>query len=171
MPILRPDATLSSTIPWSGVGSTELWACLDEASPDDADYIHSPNNQGGYVAFSFTLPVWMPPPGTCTLRWRESRSDDDGSPIAPASGGNAPEITIELYHSSTLLDFWGPYVSTPGAWTSRSHTFPTSIVSNWGVVSVRINVTASGGNPNNRRGVAISWLEIELPADRRVLLM
>jgi hypothetical protein len=210
MQIFRPESTLLTRNPWTGVGSAELWACLDEASPGDADFIYCANATSGYVSFALSLPAFHPPAGTCTLRWREACADSDAVTKAPASGGTVPQVWVQIYRSSTLVASFGPIAATQGGWTTREHSFDSTPITSWAVVSVRVVVSAGGssrarpdlppfragagswdmgpagelvsaeffappeaGDPAEPlRGVAVSWLELEVPGgNRRVLIM
>lgn len=169
---LRPISTTGSTITWTGVGSGNLWANLDEASPGDADYIHSPNDTAGYVELGLATPGTTPNTGTCTARWREAKADDDAGTIAPASGGNDVGITCVVWADGAAYASSGLITASDGVWTTRSFTFSNLFITNWSTLRVRFEVMASGGNKNSKRAVAISWFELEVPDGiRRVLLI
>ena len=146
----RPDSNVTNT----GTGG---FADLDESSPSDADYWFGDNNTVAEIEVGLS-DISAPDAGTCTVRWRIAKTNAgtvDGS-------GNALTMTARLLQGTTQIATSAAETPT-GTWTSYSFTFDPTSVSDWTDLRVEVTTTGSGGSPANRRGGAVSWVEVETP--------
>jgi hypothetical protein len=137
--------------------------CNDGGTPNDSDFAYSADNADVTLEVKLTdLSATEPGSGTCTVKVRHAQADG-GS--APSSGGSASSFTIEIFQAAVSVA--GPTSSittSESTWaTDSSLTFAASAVSDWADVRIRIVTNGGGGSPANRRGVALSWMELETP--------
>lgn len=155
---LRPDSDV--TLTWSTSTGTVHYALIDESTASDTDYIYTPDQVNIDDVLGLSSPAGTPSSGTCTVRFRESQADGG---VPASSGGNASSIECSIYEGATLIATSGTIATTQGGWTTRTFTFSTTLVTNWNNLEIHLLSTGSGGAPASRRGVAISWVEVEIP--------
>ena len=146
-------------------GSADYTNLVDN---DNATYWYGANNQTNFVEFRLTDFSSAPPAyGFIALGMVYSVSDDDASPIAPQTSGSGPTVTVDLYQGTTLLDTWGSFVPDASTWKTENYVINyawfTQGITDWSDVRVRITSNGSGGSPSNRRGIAVSKVNYEIP--------
>jgi hypothetical protein len=149
---LRPDSNITQN------GVTGGFADIDETTASDTDYAYSADNTAGTLEVGLSNPSGTPSSGTCTARYR--LANIDGGVLG--SGGNAVTITPTLYQGGSLIAS-GTDVTAPDAWTTYNFTFNTSSVTDWTDLRLRWSCNNTGGAVPARRGMGISWAEVEAP--------
>lgn len=153
---LRPDGDVTNE--WASGG----WAQIDEVTPSYSDYAYSADNPSADVLeVSLSNPAATPNLGTCTLRMHETQCDGG---VVNSTGGTDVTYTWGVYQGgSTIAEQTGQLANNTGSWASRSLTFSTTLVTAWNDLRVRITADGGGGSPSNRRGMAVAWVELEVP--------
>lgn len=128
------DVTTSG---WTKVGGTGTYAsCLDETSPDDTDYVQSPNN-----------------PSSSVFEWKWQPLNTPTDPTGDSEqirlwfvGGTSGTARVEIYEGATQRKDWGTFAisSTPTtyslpAWTTTEN----NAVTDWTNLDCRVTVNAS----------------------------
>jgi hypothetical protein len=153
--ILRPDSDAVLT----EIGSSSpAYTSLDESSPSDADYAWSNDNTIARLEVGIQNPSGTPASGTITIRYRIARTNDgvvDGA-------GSASTVIARLIEGTSVLSSDAQRTAT-GTWTQYSWNVSTSVVTDWTNLRVRFDITGGGGNPSSRRGMGVSWTEVEVP--------
>lgn len=156
----RPNSTISTANMISGRDSHTL---IDEATASDADSIASVNNtsatwSGGLSAVS--------DPSSSTghvLRFRYAKVNNG----TPDSGGSNGTLSVSLRDSSNLaIAATSDIAVSVGTWTTATLTLtPTEAdsITDYSTLRVQFVFTGGSGSPANRRGVAVSWAEFEVP--------
>jgi hypothetical protein len=144
-------------------GFTGGYDRLDESSPVDTagEFAFGANNTAATLEVLLSTVQSDPPGGNVTVRYRIAKVKAgtlDG-------GGNAVNMTASVRQGASVLAT-DTAQSATGTWTTYSFTFSRALVTNWSDLRFRITTTASGGNSNTSRGGAISWVEVETPADQ-----
>lgn len=155
----RPDSIITANS-WTGAATA-----IDESTPSDADFIFSPNNPNSSVEIGLSN-VTDPQSSTGhTLRVRLTQGDADGS--TPDAGGTATQYGIALYQGITLIaQTTAVGTTSPTTWTTISTTLSgaqADAITDYTDLRVQVNATGGAGNPANRRNVAVSWVELEVP--------
>ena len=153
---LRPTSDIA-TASWNGT-----FADIDEVTASDADYGYSTDNVEGNYETKFGGAITDPEVGTGhVLRARFGISD--GGVLN--NGGNTLTISVGLYQGATLIE----EVETNYNVVSNSthvYTIATANANNitdYTDLRVRFNYNKTGGSPANRRGLSVSWAEMEIP--------
>jgi len=133
----------------------------DGGTPDDGNYAYTADNVDVTLEVLLTdLSASGPDSSTCTVKVRHAQADGG---VVPSSGGTASTFNIEIFQGAVSVA--GPtseITTSESSWlTDTSLTFAGSAISDWSDVRIRIVTTGGGGSPANRRGVGISWMEIE----------
>lgn len=145
---------------------------VDEAVRDDTDFLNSSNNTAGdFFTVRLSGPATTPDIGNMVLRYAYSSSNTGSSPMAPASGGTTPVIQFEIEELvgatwTSRYTTTGLSCPTNGTWSEASDTISFSTWGVWDLNSLRVKInflSGGGGSPANRRGVATSWIEVEVP--------
>lgn len=151
------DVTVSSFVA-NGGGS--LYLAIDESTASDTDYIYGPNNTADTCEVGMSA---ITDPNINTghvVRFRYAKVNAGTLDTA----GNAVSVTVDLYQGSTLIATSGALTAT--GWADASFTLTSgeaATITNYSDLRVRITQSASGGSPANRRGGAVSWVELEVP--------
>ena len=150
---LRPDGVISQGS-WTGG-----FADIDEATPNDADRAYSANNPGGSIfEVSLSDPADTPDTGTSTIRYRHGRVNNG------TLSGTGTATTLDVSVMQGGITIASDAQQAPGgAYVTRSWTPDLSAVTNWNDLRLRFVPGGGGGSPSNRRGVAISFAEGEVP--------
>lgn len=148
---LRPDATLGGDSIF-GRTSGSLYSCIDETSPSDSDYIWSNNGVSGTSWYSMSDPGNVGS-GTCTLRVRYAKSN-----AGTLTGSGATVRFRVLITQDTTTIASSSYYYPTGTWTTTEWSPDLSAITDW--TAVRTYISCEGGTD---RGVAVSWLELEVP--------
>lgn len=149
---LRPTSDTLS------VNFTGGWAQVDEASASDADLAYGANNTVAELELQLSAPAATPAAGTCTVRYRIAKTNAG----ALDGGGNAVTVAANLRQGASVIQAALDRAAT-GTWTTYTFTFATSAITDWSNLRFYLLHTASGGNPANRRGAGLSWIEVETP--------
>jgi hypothetical protein len=132
---------------------------IDEVTPSDADFVWSTNNTTGIFRSGLTDPVGTPQPGTGTVRFRYAKTNAG----TPDSGGSNCQLIVAVNTvGNVFLAASGTLSVTSGTWTEGSFTFNIADVNDWNGLRVQFDVAGGGGSPANRRGVGVSWIEVEI---------
>lgn len=159
----RPDSDVTA-LGGSGSGT---FADIDETSFSDSDYLYSNDNVD--VTYECGLSNVTDPVSSSghIVRWRQAQSDQSASPIAPSSGGTASEYSAYLYQGATLIaTLVSGETSNEGSFLAKSYTLSgteADSITDYTDLRIRFDFVGGGGSPANRRGVAISWAEMEVP--------
>lgn len=141
---------------------------LDEgATASDSDFIYSTNNSTDTYECSLDS-LTDPSSGIGHIvRWRHAQADSNDSPFAPSSGGTNPSYDAYLYQGTTLIaTLVSAATPNSGSFAESSYNLTTTEANNitdYTDLRVRFVMDGSGGSPANRRAVAISWVEMEVP--------
>lgn len=149
----------------SDIATTEYtgtWREVDGATANDGNWAYSVDKPTTASRFEVLLTsLTTPAAGTCTLRFRIA--EIDGGVLG--DGTKNMVGTIDLYEGTTLIQSSGNTNFT-GAWVTNTMDFTANAgsISNWSDVRIRFNYISGGtGSPANRRGLGISWVQIEIP--------
>lgn len=165
----RPSSDVVFTI----LGATPIdtagdrYQNVDESTPNDTDYVYSQNNPSGSSSAEFGLSS-ITDPGVDTghvLRIRTAQIDEDSGthPMGANTGGTATSLAWELRQGATVIQSGS---INPGAFaTTTINLTDTNVtnITNYSDLRVDVNPSGGGGSPANRRAVAISWIELEVP--------
>lgn len=141
---------------------------IDEgATPNDSDYIYSTNNvnsQYECLMGSTNDPLTG---SDHIVRWRQAQADSDAGTPAPSSGGTATSYDAFLYQGGTLIaTMRSGDPSNEGSFLEETYTLTSGEadnITNYADLRVRFDFVGGGGPTANRRGVAVSWIELEIP--------
>lgn len=150
---LRPDSLVSA-------GSwTNNHLAIDEATASDADFAYSQDNPNGSIfEVGLSNPAATPGAGAVTVRYRHAQVRSG----ALNGTGTATALDVSVVQGVNVIA--SDAQQTPsGAWVTRSWTPDLSGVTDWSDVRLRFVATGGGGSPSSRRGVGVSWAEIETP--------
>lgn len=122
---IMPDADVSAN-GWTAVGAASLFAAIDDASVDDADYILSPNNPAGEACeLSLAGQAVMAP---LSIRYRAARLGDATTVTIKIMEGAVERVTRSRALTADLTDYEDFLTSEEIA-----------SVSNWSNVTVKIS--------------------------------
>ena len=165
-------AAPTSDITTIGV-SSGTFASIDEATANDGDYVVTADNTAATYEAKFAS---LTDPNVHTghiVRFRIAKADTG---VPPSTDGNGVTCVAGLYQGATLIT--DMYNAPIGAWDTREFTLSEAQAANitdYSDLRVRFDFSASGGNPSNRRGGAVSWLEIQVPdpvtSSRRIFII
>lgn len=152
----RPISNITTT------NFTGGYAEIDESSASDTDFAYGADNS--VATLEVALTSTLSDPGSSsghTFRYRVAKSD--GGVID--GGGNSVDITAHLYQGTTLIAS-DTTRTTTGTWTQYELTLSgaqADAITDYTDLRLRFVTTSSGGPPNDRRGGAVSWAELEIP--------
>jgi len=140
---------------------------IDEAVASDVDFVWNDDNTVGIMEFGLSDSDLDPlvDPGVDTgfiFRGRVSKCDGG---VPNDNTGNACELSIQLMQGATQIELIWNVVSV-GLWEDISIALTPALIANitdFSDLRFLFTTTGSGGSPANRRGVAISWAQLELP--------
>ena len=157
--ILRPISTITDQGTFSGPSAH---GSVDGTAPDTGDYWNGNDNETDVLEVLLTdLSATPPAAGTCTVTFYEVECDTDS---APASGGTTPSWTAEVYEAAVQIATSTPTTASATSFTINSSlTFAAADITDWSDVRFRFTSTGTGGTPANRRGVAVSYVDISAP--------
>lgn len=156
---MRPNTDITAT--WNTSTGTTHYVLIDEETAVDSDYVVTPDQQNLTDEMGLSGPASTPGSGTCTVRWRETQADGE---VVNSSGGNASTLEVQIVADTANTVYTsGAIATTEGAWGDRNGTFDSSAISDWDSVRIHLVATGSGGPGPSRRGVAVSWAELEVP--------
>ena len=150
---LRPDSTVTAT------SFTGGFADIDETTASDADFAFTPDASAGTLEVGLLNPTGTPGAGSTTIRYRLGKSNDG---VLDQAGTGQPTCTVSLVQGTTILT--SDTLRTVSGLTDYTwSSVDTSGVTDWNDVRLRFVAGSSGGNPTNRRGLAVIWAELEAP--------
>jgi hypothetical protein len=155
---LRPSSDISTTS-WNGA-----YTDIDEVTASDGDFGYSDDNVDGTYEFAFpTSGIVDPTVSTLhVVKCRVSRSDGG---VPNNNSGSAASLEILLMQGGTTIATVRAN-ATVGLWEDVSYTLTgtqANNISDYNNLRLRFNYLGGGGSPANRRGVAVSWAEMEIP--------
>jgi len=167
---LRPDGDITTT----GVGGG-TFASIDEEVASDSDFVWTDDNTAAVYEVSLSN---VTDPGTDSghiLRYRVSKADGG---VPNNNSGSVVTLNVELYQGATQIQLIENTLAL-GLWADRSLAFTPAFISSitdYTDLRLRFTCTNSGGSPANRRGMAISWTELEVPdppapSTRRIMII
>jgi hypothetical protein len=138
-------------------GTTNLWATIDEAVADDADYVISALNANSTYEcrLSSVAPAIIPRAHLLVLRGRKDQS-----------GGNTKGVTVDLVQGSTVigsLDF----PDLPFAVTQQNVSIPKSMASQiTDYTDLRVRLTSTGitSGGSARRRAIVTGIALRVPS-------
>ncbi|MCK5612126.1 hypothetical protein KAR91_60200, partial [Candidatus Pacearchaeota archaeon] len=146
----RPDA--DDTV--GGWTDTPLYQKIDEASPNDSDFIEGDDTSHD-CAISLSSVVDPESSSGHILRYRITRSATNKSMTC----------VIYLRQGTTTIASWTE-VDPPGTWSTTERTLSAGeadSITDYSNLNVRMVITVDGG-----RIIRVSWVEFEVPADPAV---
>lgn len=145
---LQPTSDISVGI-WS---PTPLISQVGELTRSDVDYISSTDNGTGTCDIALATGDF-PVAGAKTLRYAYSKS---------AAAGNSRDLTVRLKQGGVVLQTF-THVDISESWVQADQTVTASIT-NYSLLSVEFDALGTtGGNPDGRRSVRVSWALLEIP--------
>lgn len=151
----RPDSDVTAT------NITGGFADIDEATASDADFAYSANNTTAELEVGLSNVTDPAVSIGHVMRLRYAKTNGgvlDG-------GGSAAQWNVDLYQGSTLIQSIGTAAGT-GAWQLHEFTLPASAadaITDYSDLRLRFTTSGGGGSPANRRGMGVSWAELEVP--------
>lgn len=151
---LRPDGNITVSQFTGG------YVDIDETVASDTDFAYSGVNSDGILEVSLSNPASTPASGTTTVRYRIAKVTSAG---ALSGTGNSASVIVTVYQGTTLIATDTERTAT-GSFVNYSFTPDMSGVTDWNDLRLRFTIpSGGGGTPSNRRGVAISFAELEAP--------
>ncbi|MEK0336742.1 MAG: hypothetical protein QQN41_04825 [Nitrosopumilus sp.] len=149
------DITLPAS--WNGT-----FADIDESVASDVDFGWSDDNADD--AYETKFDVFSDPLSDInhTVRCRISRSDGG---VPNNNSGSAASLLIELIQGTTIIATVRNDANV-GLWEDVSYTLTgieADSITDYTDLRIRFTYTGGGGSPANRRGVAVSWTQKEVP--------
>ncbi len=154
----RPTSDITNA--WLSGG----WADLDEVTPSDSDYADTGDNPSNDVLEVFVGTGLGDPLSSSghISRWRVCQTDTG---VPESGGGTAANLQFDVVQGTTVIATRA-YENVPVSWTTQSLTLSSGeadAITDYSDLRHRFMANAGGGSPSNRRGVGISWTELELP--------
>ena len=164
----RPDSDVTKGN-WddpNGNDNDILYDDIDEETPNDSDYIESPDNPSSEMCEVGLSNVTDPESSSNhTIRVRYQ---------APESGGGQPasiDFTIKLMEGATERASWTEQPDPPSTWNTASYTLTTGeadSISDYTNLRLQFIANQTGGARVSR--IEISWAEFEVPAVGYILV-
>lgn len=159
----RPTSDITATsvtgTPTNTAGSR--YTNVDESTLSTTDFIYGTNNTAAvYEGKLNTLSA--PASGACVFRYSLAKTNAgvvDG-------GGSTVTVTMDLVQGTTIIAS-SSAITVTGTWTSGSVTLTqgqVDAITDWTDLRIRMTTSTSGGTVANRRGGAVSWVELEIPS-------
>lgn len=152
----RPDSNVTQT------NMTGGFAEIDESSASDADFAYSANNTTAELEVGLSD---VSDPGSSSghiVRFRYAKTNGG----TPAGGGTDCEMVVRLVQGTTIIASQSVTPVTSGTWTASSFTLTgvqADSITDYADLRLEFAIVGGGGSPANRRGVGISWAELETP--------
>lgn len=147
-----------------GAGGSGSYVYIDEASFNDSDYISSNDNTNVTYEAKFSSGSDPTVSGSHIVRWRQAQADTN---VAPSSGGTASSYSAYLYQGGTLIaTLVSAETSNESSFLAKTYVLTvgeSDNITDYTDLRIRFDFSGGGGPAANRRGVAISWAEMELP--------
>lgn len=139
---------------------TGNYTTIDESVASDTDFLYSAN---GISTTYECLLTSLNAPSLKTghlFRYRISRTNNG----VLNTSGTASSVVTSLYQGTTLIA--SDTSKTAGAWTSYTFTLSEAqaqTITDYSDLRLRFAITGGGGSTANKRGLGISWAELETP--------
>ncbi len=153
----RPISDITNPANWNGD-----YTDIDEISANDSDFGWS--NDKDNLTYETLLSDIDPGAGSGTVTIRSRASRCDGG-VPNDTSGSASLLQVLLMQGAVQIAEIRANAEI-GAWEDISYELSggeVSSITDWSIVSIRYIITGGGGSPTNRRGVALSWAEMEGP--------
>lgn len=153
---IRPESDISIGN-WNG-----SFADIDETSANDSDFGWSDDNTDDVYETALGSNADPNGSGGHTVRCRISRTDGG---VPNDNNGSATSVLIELIQGTTIIATVRADANV-GLWEDVSYTLSgaeADAITDYSDLKIRFTFTGGGGGPSNRRGMALSWAEMELP--------
>jgi len=151
----RPDGNITQI---ETVGS---YTAIDEVSFSDVDYITGNDNVVATYECSLSNPTDPVVHTGHTVRIRIGKADTG---VADSDTGNSVSVNAFLFQGTTQIkELVNVAVGVWIDYTINLTTIEASNITDYTDLRIRFVSTNSGGSPANRRGMAISWAELEVP--------
>lgn len=139
---------------------------IDEITASDADFNYTIDKPVATDIAEHALTASLVDPVAGVGNWlmRVRVAEIDGGVLGDGSGSMLADVG--LYQGATLIQALSS-VSFTSAWTTNTMDFTASKASVTDFTDLRIRVTwvsGGGGSPASRRGLGVSWAEIEIPS-------
>ena len=141
---------------------TGSYTDIDETSASDSDFLYSADNVDTIYECGLTTGLDDPIVNTGHIVRYRIASIDGG---VLGGGGSTPTVIVSLYQGATQI---AADASKDGldAWTTNSFTLTTTQANNitdYDNLRLHFDITGGGGGPSSRRGIGVSWAELEIP--------
>lgn len=162
----RPDSTIDAA-GWSVVDS-EPHAHINESTPNDNTRTWTPNNPSATNTLIVSLSNVIDPVSSSNhvIRFRIAQTDADSADGAPSSGGTATVCSIALFQGASQIAILADQAATESAFTQYEYTLSgaeADAITDYTDLQLQFVPTGGAGSPANRRGVSLSWAELEVP--------
>lgn len=157
----------SGTLNTSSGTVANSYQLLDEApTANDSDYVYGANGSTDVFRVYLTTPTNPTQRVGWILRFRAAQADEDGS--IPSSGGANPTFAVELRNTSgTPVINTGTIQANEGSYQDYAFELTPSqadsAIQYINQLMVQVTINGTGGNPNNRRTIAVSQIYLEVP--------
>jgi hypothetical protein len=152
----RPDSTVTASNVTGG------FSAIDEAVASDADFAWSANNTTAELEVGLS-DVSDPAAGSGhVVRYRYAKTNNG----TPDSGGNNGTLEVRLLQGSTLVATSGSIAVSSATWTAGNFTLAAieaDAITDYTDLRLEFVLVGGGGSPSVRRGVGVSWVELEVP--------
>jgi hypothetical protein len=167
---LRPNSDVMymmlGAYPNNTVG--ERYKNINETVASDLEYVNSQNNPGNnnHTEFGFSAGDIPTVRTGHILRIRNAQIDQDTAPFDPYPsniGGTATSLGWELKQGSTIIESG---TLSPRGWLTTTINISSANaanITNYADLRIMLMPGGGGGSTTNRRAVAISWVELEIP--------
>ena len=153
----RPSSDTDVPAGWNG-----LFEDINEVVPDNSDFGWS--DDGLSDTYETKLSSVTDPISSIAHIVSVNFSKSDGG-VAGSTSGSESTVTISLYQGITLIQLLASSI-TLGVWTRGDYTLSggnTDNITDYSDLRVRFVFSGGGGSPTNKRGIAISWVQLEVP--------
>lgn len=151
----RPDSDVINT-------GNNGFAAIDEAIASDADFWYGDNNQADELEAGLSNVTDPSSSSGHIFRYRIAKTN-----AGVVSGtGSAVTVTARLMQGATQIAT-DTAKTADGTWTQYEYTLSgaeADAITDYADLRLEFLTSASGGSPANRRGGAVSWAELEVPA-------
>jgi hypothetical protein len=151
----RPDSNVIQTNVTGG------FTAIDESTASDADFAFSANNTTAELEVGLG-DVTNPGSGSHVVRYRYAKTNAG----TPDSGGSNGTLEVRLRQGATQIATSGSITVSSGTWTAGSFTLTgteADSITDWTDLRIEFAIVGGGGSPSARRGVGVSWAELETP--------
>ena len=152
----RPNSDITTPVDWTGT-----YTSINDVTANDATYGWSANDTDDSYEVSVNT-VTDPLTGVDhIIRFRFAQTDDG----VVSSGGTDSSLSVYLYQGVTLIASFLSFTPLT-TWATRTETLTTTeanTITDYTNLRLRFDYVGGGGSPTNRRGVGLSWAELEVP--------